>query len=132
MNRTNTNLILLLMIVAAIYPLNSSAESVYGTVSFVGTTGEYVEGGAYQATFRFRLSNSSCAQDQTKAERWVVVHSGRMDGPYIHNSVNFRNAYTTVMTAFLTGKELQVDGVQNCDSSKTQIVNLWSAQIGVH
>jgi hypothetical protein len=112
---------------------SSLASSVFGKVTFVGTIGEDATAtNGYHAQFRFRVSNSTCDSDNVGKDRWIHVRSGRMDGIFAHNSANFRNAYNTVMTAFLSGKNIQVDGVPSCDSSKTQTINLWSSSIGIY
>ena len=33
-----------------------------------------------------------------------------MDGEFAHNSANLRNAYNTLLVAFLTDKNVQIDG----------------------
>lgn len=107
------------------------AEAIFGKVNFVGTYSEYVEGAVYHSQFRFRVTQSTCGNDKTPKDRWIHVRSGRMDGKFIHNMANFRNAYNTVISAFLAGKGVQVDGVPSCDASKVQTINLWKAPIGL-
>lgn len=107
------------------------AATVYGKVTFVGTYSEFVENNNYHSQFRFRVSQSTCGNDTAPKERWIHVKSGRMDGKFIHNMANFRNAYSTVLSAFLAGKGVQVDAVPSCDASKVQTINLWNAWIGM-
>lgn len=65
-----------------------------------------------------------------RADRWFLVRSGRVDGAFEHNAVNFRNAYNTVLTAFLARSvtSVQVDA-PSCEESET--INLPSASIGL-
>lgn len=112
----------------------ASAEGVLGTVTFVGTTGEFREpSGVHHAQFRFRVSESVCGSDQTPKDRWILVRSGRMDGSFQHNSANFRNAYNTVMSGLLARTVLGIQfDVPDCDATKGQVVNLPNAAIGLY
>lgn len=111
---------------------NANAETVIGKVTFVGTIGEYTaENEGYQAQFRFRVGESTCGNDKQPRERWIVARSGRMEGAFAHNFANTRNAYSTVMAAFLASKGIQIDGVPSCDASKTQTIPLWKSNIGM-
>lgn len=108
------------------------AETIHGTVTFVGTIGEFRDpNGSLHARFRLRLSESTCAAGPKK-DRWIHVRSGPMDGSFQHNSANFRNAYNTAMSGLLarTVVNMQLDGVPNCDESHE--INLWQAQIGLY
>ncbi|MDH5178105.1 MAG: hypothetical protein OEZ39_16490 [Gammaproteobacteria bacterium] len=132
MKRILVYLSLSLLLYISASPKIVFAETIFGKVAFVGTTSEYMEkAGVYHATFRFKVSQSICGNDKTPKDRWIVVRSGRMDGVFIHNMANFRNAYNTVITLLLSGKNLQLDNVPSCDASKTQTVNLWGAWIGI-
>lgn len=107
------------------------ASSIYGKVTFLGTLSEAYDNG-YHAQFRFRLSNSTCDSNTTPGDRWVHVRSGRMDGAFAHNSANLRNAYDTLLNAFLTSKNVQVDGVPNCTTTGVQTLDLWKGNIGMY
>jgi hypothetical protein len=122
------------MAVAALVILSvtagAEASSLYGKVTFVGTVTEEAGQGGFYARFRVRVSSSTCDANTTPQDRWLTFRSGRTDGLYAHNATNTRNAYTTFLTAMLTGKNIQVDGASNCTAS--QIVNLWTAQVGIY
>ncbi len=100
-----------------------------GEINYVGVVSELYSGG-YHARFRFRMKDSIC-NGVTIPSRWVTVKSGRMDGQYVHNQAAFRAAYNTLMTAFLSGKSIQVDNLPSCSSSD-QTLNLWQSQIGMY
>lgn len=109
------------------------AERISGEVSYIGTQSEYhTADSGYQAVFRFRVSNSTCGNDNTPRDRWLHVRSGRMDGAFAHNAANLKNAYSTVMTSLLTGKIIEIDGVPGCDAAQVQTINLWQAAIGLY
>jgi hypothetical protein len=65
-----------------------------------------------------------------RAERWFHVRSGRADGSQ-HNLATFRNAYSTVLSAFLARSvtSVQIGGLASCDDSQT--IGLDSASIGL-
>lgn len=114
-----------------ISPVSSWAESVYGKVTFIGTIGEYHNANeGYHAQLRFRVSDSTCTNANTPKERWIMIRSGRMDDKFVHNEANFRNAFSLLMAAFLSGKGVQIDGLPNCNDHNT--INLWSSQIGMY
>jgi len=107
------------------------AEAIFGKVTFIGTIKEISSlKKGYQAQFRLRVSKSTCTSDKTPKNRWVSVKSGRMDGIFAHNAVNFKNAFSAVLAAFLAGKNVQIDGVPTCNTS--QIIDLWRSQIGIY
>jgi hypothetical protein len=109
------------------------AETIHGTVTFVGTIGEFREpSGFLHAQFRLRLSESTCGSDQTRKDRWIHVKSGRMDGSLQHNSANFRNAYNTAMSGLLarTVLNMQLDGAPTCNDFNE--INLWNANVGLY
>ena len=110
----------------------AGAATATGQVTFVGTMSEVNANGGLQMRFRFRLTNSTCTGTTgTAPTRWVIVHSGVMAEPLSHNMANTRAAYNTLMTAFLTGKAVQVDGVPSCNATQDQQINLWQSAIGI-
>lgn len=118
--------------VTLIVGTDAMAARINGKVTYVGTMGEYhTSSEGYQATFRFRVSESTCGTDTAPKDRWIHVRSGRMDGVYAHNSANLKNAFTTVMTAMLSGKIIEVDGAPDCNATQVQTINLWNSQIGL-
>lgn len=110
----------------------ASAETAIGKVTFVGTMSEVYSSGGLQMRFRFRLTNSTCsATEGTAPTRWIHVKSGIMAEPLAHNMANARSAYNTLLAAFLSGKNVQVDGVPSCNASVSQTIDLWTSAIGV-
>jgi hypothetical protein len=108
------------------------ASSVYGKVTFVGTIGEYVSSGTYSPQFRVHLPAASC-DGSAAQDRWLVVVGGRSDGIYSHNNTNTRNAYSTLVAAFLGGKNIQIDSSNiSCSSTAAQTIYLWTSQIGIY
>jgi hypothetical protein len=108
------------------------AATVAGKVTFLGTVTESAVNGVYAPQFRIRVSGSSCDGGNVQ-DRWIVVNGGRSDGVYSHNDTNTRNAYSTLVAAFLSGKTTQIDsGNIVCNSTATQFINLYSSQIGVY
>lgn len=114
---------------------NALAASVSGKVNFVGTVKEYTASNeGLHAQLRIRVSDSTCKSGSNQTgqptERWITIKSGRMDGQFAHNSANFRNAFSLLMAAFLSGKSVQIDGVPNCNAGNT--ISLWSSQVGMY
>lgn len=108
------------------------AASAYGKVKFVGTIQEANDNGTYSARFRFKLTDSTCTDSSTPKTRWFSVRSGRMDGKFAHNAVNTKNAYQTLLTAFLTDANIQIDGIPTCSNDKTIEIDLWNSAIGIY
>ena len=125
------SLITMIIVSFLVAPNFATVRTVMGRITFVGTIGEKYSDGVHQATFRIRLSESTCAGDDEKKERWIHVDSGRMSGELTHNLANFRNAYSTVLTALVAKKYVQIDGVPSCNADSLQTIDLWSSQIGV-
>src|SRR6476659_1277882 len=86
----------------------SFASTVQGKVTFVGTLNELTGTGWFAPQFRIRVTASSCDGGSVR-DRWIVVNGGRSDGVYTHNDTNTRNAYSTLVAAFLSGKNIQID-----------------------
>lgn len=120
----------LTMIAGLFVGSEAQAASAYGKVTFVGTLSQLVSNG-YHARFRVRLSNSTCTGDNVPKTRWLHFNSGRMDGAFAHNLGNTRNAYNTLMTAFLAKRNVQIDGVPSC-SAGTKTLSLWGANVGMY
>ena len=104
------------------------AAGLVGDVTFVGTQPEHISGDNYNARFRVRLTNSTC-NGADKKERWLHIISGAMNGKFQHNLANTRNAYSTLMSALITKKKVQIDGAVTCKDS--QNVGLWRIGIGI-
>ncbi len=109
----------------------AQAATTWGKVTFVGTVAETNVNGVYNARMRIRVSGT-CDTDGVVKDRWVIISSGRMDGAYAHNGVNMKNAYSTLMTALVSGKNVQIDALSTCSNAAAINLNLWSAQIGIY
>ena len=127
-NRTIASLALVLSLGFA-----SAAEAAWikGRVTFVGTYPELTTNGN-QPRFQFRLEDSTCHTNSTPTTRWIIINGGRTEEPYGHNAVTARNAYNTLMTAFLTGHGVQIDGSVNCTTTSAQSLDLWRSYIGIY
>jgi hypothetical protein len=108
----------------------ASAATTVGKVTFVGTIGEEVISNVYHARLRVRV-HGTCDTDAAEADRWIHIRSGRMDNIFTHNSVNMRNAYSTLMSALLSGKDVQIDGLPNCSTTNVIDMDLWTGQVGL-
>jgi hypothetical protein len=54
-----------------------------------------------------------------------------MEGIYAHNSVNMKNAYSTLMSALLSGINVQIDGLPDCNTTDVIFMDLWNGQVGI-
>jgi hypothetical protein len=110
-----------------------SAATIHGKVTFIGTMPEDSSDGNYNARVRVRV-NGTCELDSPSTDPardyWVEIKSGRMDGIYAHNSVNMKNAYSTLVSSLLSGKSVQIDGLPNCNPDST-VLELWRGQVGL-
>jgi hypothetical protein len=106
-----------------------AAQSIYGKVSFIGTIKASSLSNVGEIGFRFRLSQSTCGSNNIKKERWITVKSGRVDGKYEANGINYKTAYSTLLTSMLTEKHVQIDNVPTCNGG---LVNLSQLQIGIY
>jgi hypothetical protein len=106
------------------------AANVVGRVTYIGTLSEVAIAGGFSPQFRVRVSDSSC-DGGAPGERWIHVVGGRADGVLAHNAVNIRNAYSTIMTAMLAGRQIEIQGIPNCSTSTVQAVNLWLTAVGM-
>ncbi|MFH2046515.1 MAG: hypothetical protein ABIK92_15355 [Pseudomonadota bacterium] len=113
-------------------PSKGFTASAYGKVKFVGTIQEANDNGIYSARFRFKLTDSTCTESSIPKTRWFTVKSGRMDGKFAHNAVNTKNAYQTLLTAFLTDANIQIDRISTCSNDKTIEIDLWNSAIGIY
>jgi hypothetical protein len=106
------------------------ASTTVGKVTFVGTIGEDCSDGCH-ARLRVRVLGTCDTTDTEIKDRWIHIRSGRMDGEFAHNSVNMRNAYSTLMAALLSGKDIQIDGLPNCSTESAIHIDLWASQVGM-
>jgi hypothetical protein len=107
------------------------AASTWGTVTFLGTTSEEAVSGGLGTTFRVRI-RGTCGTDAVAKDRWVGFHTYRTDGTNNHNDVTTRNAYNTLLAAFLSGRSVQIDGLDQCDPAKPINVNIPWSGIGIY
>jgi hypothetical protein len=97
-----------------------SAVSVFGTVNFIRTFPPESVEGVLMARFEIRVVGTCGTNTPTPPEGlYIRVRSGRMDAAYSHNDAPFRNAYSTMLAAFLAGKTVQIDGVPSCTDVQT-------------
>lgn len=107
----------------------AQAATLRGDISYVGTMPELNSNG-FHTRFRFRLENSTCSTDSTARTRWVLVNGGVQSTTYQHNATNVRNAYNTLMAAFLSGRKVEIHGA-SCTTAD-QTINLWNTYIGIY
>ena len=127
----NRSLISLGLVLGTLLAPKASADGVSGKVVFLQTLPEEIQGDVHHARFRVKISQSNCGFDTTPKDRWIHVRSGRMDGLFANNATNFKVAYSTLLTAFLTGDKVQIDGVSSCDASVVQTIDLWTGAVGI-
>jgi hypothetical protein len=108
----------------------ASASTTWGKVTFVGTISEENSGGVFSARLRVRV-NGTCDNDTAVRDRWIHISSGRMDGVFAHNGVNMKNAYSTLMAALLSGKNVQIDALPNCSVQDVIELDLWRGTVGM-
>lgn len=98
-----------------------------GKITFLGT--EPV--GDQRAQFRLHLEGrcGRSGSDQGDASLWIAVRSGRMDVGWGHNTADFRNAYSTALTALLGNKDVQIDNLDKCSDGAQ--VELPSGMFGI-
>jgi hypothetical protein len=107
------------------------ASEILGKVTFVGTFPEDSSDGTYHARLRVRI-NGTCDSDTSVKDRWLIIRSGRMDGIYAHNAANMKNAYSTLTSALLSGKSVQIDyNATNCSTTSAINLDLWSSFVGM-
>jgi hypothetical protein len=133
MKTTLTQLVIgSMLVLGSLFPGTASAATFSGKITFLGTTGVEALNPGGQVRFRIRISQSTCSDDPTAAakDRWIGVRSERMDGESAHNAAHFKSTYSTLLVAFLTKNNVQIDGVPSCDESQDVVLrDLW---IGIY
>jgi hypothetical protein len=108
----------------------SSAATTVGKVTFVGTLGEE-SSGTSSAHMRVRVHGTCAAQPPSDkdapGDRWIEIQSARTDG----NGVNMRNAYSTLLSALLSGKNVQIDGLPDCSTTEGIVMNLSTGNVAI-
>jgi hypothetical protein len=84
---------------------------VTGTLDFVGT----LDPQAGSARARVRVDQGDCDTGQVN-NLYIIISSGNLNNTSGSeaNSVNMKNAYSTLLTALLSGKRVQIFGPQSC------------------
>jgi hypothetical protein len=123
-------LIGLTMVLAVLSAGVASASSTWGKAIFVGTFVEDNSDGVFHARLRVRI-NGTCDTDTVAQDRWIIIRSGRTDGIFAHNSVNMKNAYSTLMIALLSDKNVQIDGLPHCSTTEAIFMDLWNSNVGL-
>jgi hypothetical protein len=100
-----------------------------GTVTFVGTLEPPSVGSAgSQVRARVRIAKGECDQSAIpeNSPLYIIINSGVLDGTSLveRNSLNMKNAYSTLLTALLSGKSVQIDGVVSCSPNAAGEVTL--------
>jgi hypothetical protein len=89
---------------------------VLGTVTFAGTFAPNTVADGARARVRIeQVIGSQCAGIDAMT-LWVIISSGNLNNSagVELNSLNMKNAYSTLLTALLSGKTVQIDGVRSC------------------
>src|SRR5690349_11082214 len=117
----------LAMLAPPLLVAGASASSLVGPVTFVGT----LTSDATIANVRVRISSGEC-DGQKVNEQWVHIKSGSLNGSTQETySTNMRNAYSTLLAAFLTGKSIQIDGLPSCGTTEAIPLELPNGNVGL-
>jgi hypothetical protein len=54
-----------------------------------------------------------------------------MDGIFAHNGVNMKNAYSTLLGALLSSKDVLIYGLPNCSTRDVIPLDLWNGTVGL-
>jgi len=61
----------------------------------------------------------------------ILIRSGRMDNPYVHNAAKFQSTVEILMSSLEKGFEVSIGGLPNCEEGGGKAVNLWATRIGI-
>jgi hypothetical protein len=61
----------------------------------------------------------------------ILIRSGRMDAPYVHNAAKFQSAVDILMSSLEKGLEVTISGLPDCEEGDDKTINLWAARIGI-
>ena len=61
----------------------------------------------------------------------ILIRSGRMDNPYVHNAAKFQSTVEILMSSLEKGLEVSIGGLPDCEDGGGKTTNLWAARIGV-
>jgi hypothetical protein len=124
--------------VASLLIVRADAATIDGKATFVGTMEEVPDGDGFHAVFHVRV-HGTCKPivpvnwETKKTDYWLEVKSGRMDGKTPHNGPNLINAYSTLLTAFTSNKNVEIIGVNHCQvDGQALSESLWRLRIGIH
>lgn len=95
-------------------------STVRGTVTLVGVyaPGSNVVGGVQVNYARARVRiNGDCDNGSDSDSIWIIISSGNLTSSgYLTEvySVNMKNAYSTLLTALISGRPVEIDGIDSC------------------
>jgi len=61
----------------------------------------------------------------------ILIRSGRMDNPYVHNAAKFQSTVEILMSSLEKGFEVSISGLSDCEDGGGKTINLWAAQISI-
>jgi hypothetical protein len=125
----------ILILMGSLFAQPGWAASVVGRVTFLGTIDVQSDGTSRWNRFRIRISESTCDQAMPK-ERWIVVRSDRLDPDRPDRdrpsrAADYRNAYSTLLAAFLSGNSVQIDAPSLDCRADIQVLEITSMNIGI-
>lgn len=110
----------------------ASAKSIIGQLNYVGTTNEKTITNGYVERFWFRVAEATCDGATSSITYYILVNSRSSTYKTPGNLINFRNAYSTLLSAFLSGKRVEIkSNALDCTVATSQPVDIWNTTIGV-
>ena len=110
----------------------ASAATTVGTVTYLSTFAEIGnESVGLQARAIVRVKGTCDNETDPNKERVIYVRSGRTDGMHSHNAVTMKNAYSTLLSAFLSGKRVELRGLTSCGASSNLELPIGSNGVGI-
>jgi hypothetical protein len=93
--------------------------AVKGTLAFVGTDVPLGGSAGSQARARVRIDKGTCDSTNNADGLYIIINSGVLDATSVaeRNSLNMKNAYSTLLTALLSGKTVQIYGFTTCSAN---------------
>jgi hypothetical protein len=103
----------------------ADAATVVGTVTFVGTL---KSGTSVNSLARVRITTGECdgSPIPEKSPLYIIIDSGNLNSSLSgeSNRLYMKNAYSTLLTALLSGKSVQIDGLVDCSPNTRGEVSL--------
>jgi hypothetical protein len=107
------------MVLAVLDTGVASAASVLGIPNFVGVFVPDFSDNVFSARARVRISNGTCDNTSFTQDLYIIIWSGRLDNSSAElNSLNMKNAYSTLLAALLSGKTVEIQGLPNCSPNE--------------